>query len=799
MSGIASSGINIKNKIKEAETYYSMGMLSDSLDIYEQILANSNNMADQNELAQIGERISRIKKDLSLNNMTKQSANLTNATLSLIQKTMSTRGSIKDIIDNAAALKELGLIREAATEYEKLLKADYSEDGYTPVRIVTELLSNLLNIAPHADVITKAENIINEYKLSNRDASQIKLWLGSHLDKKGHKELAVSLYKSALNLDSENIEISNLLNSVVSSLSYNSKFDYLINSSIVNPDQLQQALANSRKTGKSVEMVLIESFKIKKQDLGKSLSMFYDCPFKEFDPDMPTPVELISKLKKSFLLHYTWVPLSWGKNYLEILVDDPRDLRKTDHIKALMANQKLHFSVGVKEDIVKYIERFFSADKFSESLENNLDNIDSFVPDVSFEVEEDTEIEKDIVDESSSQVVKLVDQILITAFRKKVSDIHIEPSPVIKKTLIRFRMDGVCHEYLQVPNTMAPAILSRLKIMANLDIAERRLPQDGKIKIKRKGVPSFELRMSTMPTAGGFEDTVLRILAKAGAMRLDEMGLNDRNLTIMKEIISQPYGLILVVGPTGSGKTTSLHSALGHINKPNIKIWTAEDPIEITQSGLRQVEVKPRIGLDFARVMRGFLRLDPDVIMIGEMRDKETASIGVEASLTGHLVFSTLHTNSAPETVTRLLDMGLNPLNFSDAFLGVLAQRLTRRLCTNCKKTFNPSREEFEEIVSLYGIEQFKSTGIVYSSSLVLYRSAGCEVCSGSGYKGRMGIHELMEGTPVMKGLIKRAANTEVLFEQAYKDGMKTLKQDGIAKIFEGLTDINEVKRVCIN
>jgi type II secretory ATPase GspE/PulE/Tfp pilus assembly ATPase PilB-like protein len=267
----------------------------------------------------------------------------------------------------------------------------------------------------------------------------------------------------------------------------------------------------------------------------------------------------------------------------------------------------------------------------------------------------------------------------------------------------------------------------------------------------------------------------------------------------MKRIISQPYGLILVVGPTGSGKTTSLHSALGHINKPDIKIWTAEDPIEITQTGLRQVEVKSRIGLDFARVMRGFLRLDPDVIMIGEMRDKETASIGVEASLTGHLVFSTLHTNSAPETVTRLLDMGLNPLNFSDAFLGVLAQRLTRRLCTNCKKTFNPSREEFEDIVTFYGREEFKSTGIEYSSSLVLYRSAGCEACSGSGYKGRMGIHELMEGTPVTKGLIKRAANTEELFEQAYKDGMTTLKQDGIIKVFEGLTDMNEVKRVCIN
>jgi type II secretory ATPase GspE/PulE/Tfp pilus assembly ATPase PilB-like protein len=464
-----------------------------------------------------------------------------------------------------------------------------------------------------------------------------------------------------------------------------------------------------------------------------------------------------------------------------------------------MSNQNIRFCVGIKEDIIKYIDRFFSADKPSETMEATLENLDKLIPDVSFEVEEEIELDKDIVNESSSQVVKLVDQVLITAHRKKVSDIHIEPSPITKKTMIRFRMDGVCHEYLQVPNTMAPAILSRLKIMGGLDIAERRLPQDGKIMMKRKGIPTFELRMSTMPTAGGFEDTVLRILAKAGAMKLDDMGLNERNLAIMKKIISQPYGLILVVGPTGSGKTTTLHSALGHINKPEIKIWTAEDPVEISQPGLRQVEVRSRIGLDFARVMRGFLRLDPDVIMIGEMRDKETASIGVEASLTGHLVFSTLHTNSAPETVTRLLDMGLNPLNFSDAFLGVLAQRLTRKLCSNCKKPFNPSHEEFDDIISYYGREKFTATGIEYSSDLVLYRTGGCEACSGSGYKGRMGIHELMEGTPVMKGLIKRAANTEELFEQAYKDNMSTLKQDGIMKVFKGMTDIIEIRRVCIN
>lgn len=335
--------------------------------------------------------------------------------------------------------------------------------------------------------------------------------------------------------------------------------------------------------------------------------------------------------------------------------------------------------------------------------------------------------------------------------------------------------------------------------MASLDIAEKRLPQDGKIKFKRKGVPAFELRLATIPTAGGFEDAVLRILAKAGAMPLEDMDMSQRNLSVMQKIISKPYGLILCVGPTGSGKTTTLHAALGTINKPGIKIWTAEDPIEITQAGLRQVEARPKIGLNFARVMRSFLRADPDVIMIGEMRDEETAKIGIEASLTGHLVFSTLHTNSAPETITRLLDMGLNPLNFSDAFLGVLAQRLVRRLCTECRQPYNLTEDEFNDIVREYGEKLFPRTGITYSPDINLYKTDQCEFCSGTGYKGRVGIHELMDGTPEIKLMIKKAAGTEEIAHQAIEQGMTTLKQDGIQKVFKGTTDIKDVWRVCIN
>jgi type II secretory ATPase GspE/PulE/Tfp pilus assembly ATPase PilB-like protein len=266
----------------------------------------------------------------------------------------------------------------------------------------------------------------------------------------------------------------------------------------------------------------------------------------------------------------------------------------------------------------------------------------------------------------------------------------------------------------------------------------------------------------------------------------------------MEKIIIQPYGLVLAVGPTGSGKTTTLHAALGHINKPSIKIWTAEDPVEISQAGLRQVECKPKIGLDFARVMRAFLRADPDVIMIGEMRDHETASIGVEASLTGHLVFSTLHTNSAPETVTRLLDMGLNPLNFSDAFLGVLAQRLIRRLCKSCKKKYHPSEEEFQDIVKYYGEEAFPDLGVEYDKELHLYKTVGCEECSDTGYRGRAGVHEMMEGSKTIKRMIKNEATSEELFVQSSKEGMATIKQNGISKVFQGLTDIMEIQRVCV-
>jgi type II secretory ATPase GspE/PulE/Tfp pilus assembly ATPase PilB-like protein len=290
---------------------------------------------------------------------------------------------------------------------------------------------------------------------------------------------------------------------------------------------------------------------------------------------------------------------------------------------------------------------------------------------------------------------------------------------------------------------------------------------------------------------------VMRILAKGDTLPLEAMGISPRNYKEFAKILNKPYGMILVVGPTGSGKTTTLHAALHHINKPDRKIWTAEDPVEITQDGLRQVQVQPKIGFEFAAAMRAFLRADPDVIMVGEMRDFETAKMGVEASLTGHLVLSTLHTNSAPETVTRLLDMGIEPLNFADALLGIMAQRLVRTLCSKCKEAYHPPVEDYQEMAENFG-PLFATQTIPYTDSFTLYRPKGCDVCEKTGYRGRMGIHELLVCTDEIKRLIQKQATVEEIRNAAIEQGMTTLLQDGILKSVQGFTDFRQVLRVCI-
>jgi type II secretory ATPase GspE/PulE/Tfp pilus assembly ATPase PilB-like protein len=404
-----------------------------------------------------------------------------------------------------------------------------------------------------------------------------------------------------------------------------------------------------------------------------------------------------------------------------------------------------------------------------------------------------------MVGEEDSAVVKLVNKIILDAYSRGASDIHIEPYPGRQETEVRIRIDGACTLYQKIPFQLRNAVLSRVKIMADLDIAERRKPQDGKIRFKKYGGKDIELRVATVPTQGAMEDIVLRILAAGEPIPLNRIGFSHRNYDKFVESITKPYGIIFVCGPTGSGKTTTLHSAMSYINKTDTKIWTAEDPVEITQRGLRQVQVKPQIGFDFAAAMRSFLRADPDVIMVGEMRDKETTHIGIEASLTGHLVLSTLHTNNAPESITRLLDMGMDPFNFADAILCILAQRLVRTLCRECKRAYAPTQSQYDELVREYGKDTFDAhVEIPYSDDLKLYKSVGCEACNNSGYLGRMGIHELLTGTDELKQLIQNKEHVEKIRQQALKDGMTTLKQDGVEKIFGGNCDLLQVRKVTI-
>lgn len=439
------------------------------------------------------------------------------------------------------------------------------------------------------------------------------------------------------------------------------KFDYILENHILTRKELDKAITQARQRKEPIEDILMGDLKIPKSEIGKSLSKFYKVPFVEFNKNTPIPGELLTKLKVPFMKNNAFVPLRVEDGKVIIAIDNPNDLQRIDSLKMLFPGKPIGFCVALKPDIIEFINLFTQDEKELASMDDILSQLESD--------EEEMEDEIGGVGEEDSAVVQLVNKVIIDAFNRGTSDIHIEPYPGKQNTQVRIRADGACTVYQTIPYQYRNAIVSRIKIMSDLDIAERRKPQDGKIKFKKFGGLDIELRVATVPTQGGLEDIVMRILAAGEPIPLEKLGLTKQNFENFVSVITQPYGIIFVCGPTGSGKTTSLHSALGYINKVETKIWTAEDPVEITQKGLRQVQVKPKIGFDFGAAMRAFLRADPDVIMVGEMRDKETTSIGIEASLTGHLVFSTLHTNSAPESITRLLDMGMDPFNFADAIL----------------------------------------------------------------------------------------------------------------------------------
>jgi type II secretory ATPase GspE/PulE/Tfp pilus assembly ATPase PilB-like protein len=592
------------------------------------------------------------------------------------------------------------------------------------------------------------------------------------------------------------------------------RYDSLVARSLLTAQELEQATRLARERDADIEEVLLADFHLKPAQLGQALTDYAGVPYEPFRADRVKPIELLRNLKQQFALEHGWLPLEDGPDGLVLMALDPERVAATHIAAQVFGRARIAWRVTTRHDLRLTVAQFFGGPVAD----------DTSVGELLSHLDEDREADEDAdggaADVSAAvenELVKLLNRIIVDAYRQGASDIHIEPQPGRGKTGVRFRKDGVLVPYIEIPASYRSALIARVKIMCDLDISERRKPQDGKIRFRKYGPLDIELRVATIPSSGGVEDIVMRILQAGEPIPLDKLGVLPHNLARLKSAVGKPYGLFFVCGPTGSGKTTTLHSILAYLNTPETKIWTAEDPVEITQKGLRQVQVNRKAGLDFATVMRAFLRADPDVIMVGEMRDRETVSTGIEASLTGHLVFSTLHTNSAPESVVRLLDMGMDPFNFADALLGILAQRLARRLCATCRQAYHPDDAEVDALLDEYceelrGQAAYRADPQAARAAVLagwrerhgdadgrftLYRAIGCADCN-KGYRGRVGLHELMLGSERIKRLLTEHARVADLLAAALEDGMLTLKMDGIEKILDGVTDIKMVRAVCI-
>ncbi len=595
-----------------------------------------------------------------------------------------------------------------------------------------------------------------------------------------------------------------------------SKYDHLIHDSVLTSTEFESATRIAREKECDVEEVLVKEFEIQPSVIGQALAAFYGVPYEAYKADRIKPADLLKNLKREYIESNAWVPVDESKDGLVILTLDPERTKSQRIVSIIFPKQNITYTVCTKQEFKATVDQFYGGGGELDS--GNINEMLTGLEDGEEPEDEDSSEVDEASAASDNELVKLVNKIIVDAYKMGVSDIHVEPFPGKGKTKIRFRKDGSLMPYIEIPASYRNPLVTRIKIMCDLDISEKRRPQDGKIRFKKYGPLDIELRVATIPSAGGMEDVVMRILAAGEPIPLDNMGFTQHNLEELKSIISKPYGLFFVCGPTGSGKTTTLHSILKHLNRDETKIWTAEDPVEITQKGLRQVQMNVKAGLTFPVVMKSFLRADPDIIMVGEMRDKETTSIGIEASLTGHLVFATLHTNSAPESIIRLLDMGMDPFNFADALLGVLAQRLAKRLCKKCKESYVVTEDELNLLLKEYceelqnierfkadpdaAVEEIKAEWIKQygddKGQITLSKPTGCDSCAGTGYAGRVGLHELLRASDEVKRNIQEHARVAEILVTALGDGMRTLKQDGIEKVLQGITDIHQVRAVCI-
>jgi type II secretory ATPase GspE/PulE/Tfp pilus assembly ATPase PilB-like protein len=579
------------------------------------------------------------------------------------------------------------------------------------------------------------------------------------------------------------------------------RYDMLVKNDLITDKELDRAFALANQNKEDVEHVLMHNFHIRKEDLGNALANYYNTVFVDLSWASVDAEGLYDGLNIDYLRKNRMVPLLFQEGKVVLAAADPHDQASLYEIQQVFRADYVEVQLALPSDIDAFLHRLQAPPPSGEKQEKKMEGMEQSFAEIIEKIESDAESSaKEKVDKQDTEqrpIVMLVSKIIEDAYRQKASDIHIEPYGKVRDAEVRFRIDGQCQNVLSVPRNHIKPVIARLKILADLDISERRRPQDGKIKYRTSGGKDIELRIATIPTADGNEDVVMRVLADSKPLPLKDI-MPERIFHRFEPLIHRPYGIILVVGPTGSGKTTTLHSALSFINTPEKKIWTAEDPVEITQYRLRQVQIKPKIGLTFAAAMRSFLRADPDIIMVGEMRDQETARMGIEASLTGHLVFSTLHTNSAAETITRLIDMGMDPFNFADALQGILAQRLVRTLCQECRQAYHPDKNEYAHLKKLYGDRFDQDVSHPYADSLTLYRPKGCEKCSNTGYKGRAGLYELLVKDEELNRLIIERATVEQIRQAAVTAGMTTLLQEGIQMVFAGRTDFNQVMSVCM-
>ncbi|WP_158972385.1 ATPase, T2SS/T4P/T4SS family [Paraglaciecola sp. L3A3] len=557
-------------------------------------------------------------------------------------------------------------------------------------------------------------------------------------------------------------------------------FDYLVHRNLITDSQLSK-IKQSSNDNKQLVQRLASEYRVPDDDLGMALSVHYQVPYLSYLPDKYHLYQSESKLNLSYLKRNLVAVIADVAENPIVLMAEPNNATLLMEIESALGIDSYEIYVSLPNIVLQYLGEAAGGGAGPGAMDEILDEIGT-------SAEETDELSDEMSDDAPA-VVRLVSRVLHDAKRLNASDIHVDPEKNAP-TRVRMRIDGVCRDITQVPASHHNAVIARIKIMSNLNIAEKRVPQDGKLSFRMSG-QLIEVRVATIPTVAG-EGVVMRILAAGGAMPMSKLNLSPRNHDKILELVQKPHGIMLVVGPTGSGKTTTLHAVLGHINTPEKKIWTAEDPVEITQPGLQQVQVSPKIGFTFANALRAFLRADPDIILIGEMRDKETAHAGIEASLTGHLVFSTLHTNSAPETITRLLDLGLDPVNFSDACVGILAQRLIRTICSNCKEKYPATDAEVAFIKRQYGEEYLPELNL--PEQIMLFRGKGCEECGDTGYRGRTGVHELLSMTGELRTLVYKEASVHAMKAQAMNDGMRTLTQDGILKVLKGDTDIPQVQ-----